>query len=53
VLSIQLPQGLESNKYEINFFVNIIDDTDGATVYYLPKPVIVMPNDALKFNLVN
>ena len=34
-------------------FVNIIDDTDGTTVYNIPTPVIVTPNNNLASSLAD
>ena len=46
-VALQLPQGPITDSYRIYLFVNIIDDSDGATVYQISNPVIVEPNDAL------
>ena len=44
-MSTQLPQGPSGDSYKIYLCVHIIDDTDGLTVYNLPLPVTVMPNN--------
>ena len=46
-LWIQLPQGPDSDGNKIYLFVNIIDDTYGVSVYNIPQPVIVTPNNNL------
>ena len=53
MITIQLPEGPSSDSYKIYLFVNIIDDTDGTTVYYLPNPVIVTPNNNLATSLAD
>ncbi len=52
-LSIILPQGPDTDSFKLSLFVNIIDDTNGITVYNILKPVVVMPNDNLVENLVD
>jgi len=53
MLSVQLPQGPSTDSYNIYLLVNIIDDTDGSTLYYLPNPVTVQPDNSLANNLAN
>lgn len=50
-ITLQLPQGPDTDSYFIYLFVNIIDDTDGTTVYLLPTPVTVKPNNQLANSL--
>ncbi len=50
-LSIQLPQGPIADDYKIYLIVNVIDDTDGTTVYNILDPVIVLPNSDLANDL--
>ena len=52
-LWIQLPQGPDSDGNKIYLFVNIIDDTYGVSVYNLPQPVIVTPNNNLADQLAS
>jgi hypothetical protein len=52
VLSIQLPQGPDTDSYNIYLFVNVIDDSLGTTVYNLPNPVQVKPNENLANELL-
>ena len=52
-VSIQLPQGPASDAYQIYLFVNVIDDTEGTTVYNLPTPVAVLPNNLLAASLAD
>ena len=52
-LSIILPQGPDTDAFKLSLFVNIIDDTNGITVYNILKPVVVLPNDNLVENLVD
>jgi len=42
-----LPQGPESDSYNIYLFVNIIDDSYGTTVYTILTPVHVTPDNQL------
>ena len=52
-ISLQLPQGPQSDSYKIYLSVNIIDDTNGVTNYYVKNnPIIVKPNDALALSLM-
>ena len=51
-ISVQLPQGPQSDSYKIYLSVNIIDDTYGVTAFAIKTPVIVMPNDALAMSLM-
>jgi hypothetical protein len=51
-VSVQLPQGPQSDSYKIYLSVNIIDDTYGVTAFVIKTPVIVMPNDALAMSLM-
>ena len=44
---IQLPQGPDSDGNKIYLFVNVIDDTYGVSVYNIPQPIIVTPNNNL------
>ena len=53
VISLQLPQGPDTDSYFVYLFVNVIDDTDGKTVYYLTTPVQVTPNNNLANSLAN
>ena len=53
VLWIQLPQGPDSDGNKIYLFVNVIDDTYGVTVYNLPQPVVVTPNNNLADQLAS
>ena len=50
-VSIQLPQGPQSDSYNIYLFVNVIDDSHGTTVYTIPTPVSVVPNNHLANSL--
>jgi len=45
--NLQLPQGPQSDSYQIYLSVNIVDDTNGVTTYSLPSPVVVLPNTNL------
>jgi hypothetical protein len=52
-ISLQLPQGPQSDSYKIYLSVNIIDDTNGVTNYYVKNnPIIVKPNEALALSLM-
>ena len=51
VITLQLPQGPATDSYFIYLFVNIIDDTQGTTVFQLSTPVTVKPNDQLANSL--
>jgi hypothetical protein len=52
-ISLQLPQGPQSDAYKIYLSVNIIDDTNGVTNYYVKNnPIIVKPNDALALSVM-
>jgi len=52
-ISLQLPQGPQSDSYKIYLSVNVIDDTNGVTSYNLKNnPIIVKPNDALAQSLM-
>jgi hypothetical protein len=53
VITLQLPQGPDTNSFSIYLFVNVIDDTYGTTVYFLTTSVTVKPNDALASSLAN
>ena len=50
---IILPQGPSSDEYKLYLFVNIIDDTNGITVYNIRQPVVVLPNDNLVTSLID
>jgi hypothetical protein len=52
-LSIQLPQGPQSDSFRLYLFVNIIDDSLGVAVYNISTPVQVMPNQNLTSSLIN
>lgn len=52
-MDIQLPQGPDTDSYRQYIFVNIIDDSNGITVYYIETPIVVMPNDELTIQLIN
>ena len=43
-LITQLPQGPASDSYKLYLYVNIIDDTQGITVYNLATAITCMPN---------
>jgi len=45
--NLQLPQGPQSDSYQIYLSVNIFDDTNGVTTFSLPSPVVVLPNTNL------
>ena len=51
LLSIQLPEGPSSDSYRVYLFVNIVDDTYGTTVYNIPLPMTVFPNNNLADSL--
>jgi hypothetical protein len=51
-LSIQLPQGPETDSYKIYLYVNVIDDSLGITVFNITNPIQVMPNQNLADNLL-
>lgn len=51
--SFQLPSGPESNFYQLNLYVNIIDDSDGITQYNMPSFVIVKPDNDMFNNFTN
>ena len=52
-ISLQLPQGPQTDAYKIYLSVNIIDDTNGVTNYYVKNnPIIVKPNDALALSVM-
>ena len=53
MLSVQLPQGPSTDSYKIYLLVNIIDDTDGSTLYYLSNPVTVQPDNSLANDLAS
>ncbi len=44
ILAVQLPQGPESDSYNLYIYVNIIDESYGFTTYHLATPVQVYPN---------
>ena len=48
-----MPQGPSEDSYKIYLYVNIIDDTDGTTVFHIRDPVTVMPNNELATSLAN
>lgn len=52
-MSIQLPQGPQSDSYKLYLFVNIIDDSLGVTVYNISTPVQVNQNQNLASSLLN
>ena len=43
-ISLQLPQGSQSDFYKLYIYVSIIDDSNGKTVYTFSNPVYVYPN---------
>ena len=45
VISLQLPQGPQSDSYYIYLSVNVIDDSDGSTTFTISSPVQVLPNN--------
>ena len=52
-ISLQLPQGPQSDSYKIYLSVNVIDDTNGMTsINVKNNPIIVKPNDALAQSLM-
>ena len=51
-ISMPLPTGHVTDSYKIYLSVNIIDDTDGITLYKLPYPVTVYPNDNLTYSIM-
>jgi hypothetical protein len=53
ILDIQLPQGPTTDSYRQYIFVNIIDDSNGITVFTIETPVVVTPNDALVTQLLD
>ena len=52
-LNIILPQGPSTDDFKLYLFVNIVDDTNGITVYKIPQPVFVLPNNKLVTTLVD
>ena len=52
-LTIQLPQGPASDLNRIYIFVNVIDDTYGTTVFNIPTPITVLPDNQLASNLAS
>ena len=42
-----LPEGPAQDSYNIYITVNVIDDSNGRTVFNLPHPVTVSPNGAI------
>jgi len=50
---VQLPQGPDSDLNRIYIFVNVIDDQSGTTVYDIPTPATVLPDNQLATNLAN
>ena len=46
-----MPQGPSSDGNRLYLFVNIVDDSDGTTVYNIPTPVVVTANDNLADSL--
>jgi hypothetical protein len=50
-LSVQLPQGPISDSYRVFLFVNIIDNQHGLTMFNIPTPVLVLPDDSFISNL--
>ena len=52
-MTVQLPQGLDSDLNRIYIFVNVIDDQSGTIIYDIPTPVTVLPNNQLATDLAN
>jgi hypothetical protein len=52
-LRVQLPQGPDYDLNRIYIFVNVIDDQSGTTVFDIPMPVTVLPDNQLATNLAN
>jgi hypothetical protein len=52
-LTVQLPQGPDSDLNRIYIFVNVIDDQSGTIIYDIPTPVTVLPDNQLATNLAN
>ena len=48
-----MPQGPDSDLNRVYIFVNVIDDQTGTTVYDIPIPVTVFPDNQLATNLAN
>ena len=46
--TFKLPHGPKEDDYQIELYVFIRDDSDGATMYTLPFKVIILPN----YNLI-
>ena len=51
-ISTHLPPGQSTYSYNISLSVNIIDDTDGITVYSLPYPVTVYADNNLTYSII-
>ena len=47
VTTLQLQQGPDYDSYKMNISVNIVDDNDARTAYYIPFPVYVYPDVAV------
>lgn len=52
-MTVQLPQGPDSDLNRIYIFVNVIDDQSGTMIYDIPTPVTVLPDNQLATNLAN
>ncbi len=52
-MTVQLPQGPDSDLNRIYIFVNVIDDQSGTIIYDIPTPVTVLPDNQLATNLAN
>ena len=50
-LSVQLPQGPSSDSYRLFLSVNIVDNQHGLTIFNIPSPVIVLPDDIIFSNV--
>ena len=46
ILKLQLPQGPQIDSYFVRLLVNIIDDSNGKTVFNLTTPIQVLPNNS-------
>ena len=53
IASLKLPQGPQADSYRVYLRVNIIDDTNGVTLFTIPNPVTVSPNTNLTSSLEN
>ena len=48
-----MPTGASTNSYILSIFVQIIDDVEGITKYYLTETIKILPDNAKRNQLIN